>query len=642
MFETNPIDLKDLLDDVEEGKIQLPDFQRGWVWDDDRIKGLLVSISRQFPVGAIMTLDADGEVQFQKRPIEGVTLNGNERLERYLLDGQQRLTSLYQALRFNGPVDTRDSRGRRFKRWYYIDMQKLLDQFVDPEVAFISIPEDRIERANFGKTVVLDLSGEELEFRNHMIPTEQVMAPTEWGFKYAQYWSRPDCEHPQGNAFEFWMKFQKEVLESFTHYKLPVINLDKDTSKEGVCTVFEKVNTGGVVLTVFELLTASLAANGFALRDDWEARRIRLHSQYSVLRGVNSANFLQAVALLATQERRRQVKPGQQAPGIGCRRSDILSLTLDEYQQWAERVESGFESAAKFLHSQFVFSERNIPYNTQVVPLAALYTELGQQLESANAKSKLEQWYWSGVFGEAYGSAVETQYARDLEQVAEFVRNADEPALIREANFGPSRLVSLKTRLSAAYKGLYALQMKSGAADWRTGQSLTLADWHNENIDIHHIFPRRWCEREAKPKIPAWLFNSIINKTPIDAKTNHTIGGSAPSRYLGRLRKENGELNQVLDSHWIDSDLLEADKFSECFVQRGEAMLNLIGNAMGKQIAGGQEALWAILASAGFSRPPEVSDPLVVELDVDYDADEIEFDEIGEAAYAEEQLAADD
>ena len=135
MFETNPVDLKDLLDDVEEGRIQLPDFQRGWVWDDERIRGLLVSISRQFPVGAIMTLAADGAVQFQKRPIEGVTLQGNERHERYLLDGQQRLTSLYQALRNDGPVATQDSRGKHVERIYYIDMCKALMPSVDPEDA---------------------------------------------------------------------------------------------------------------------------------------------------------------------------------------------------------------------------------------------------------------------------------------------------------------------------------------------------------------------------------------------------------------------------------------------------------------------------------------------------------------------------
>lgn len=641
MFETNPIDLKDLLDDVEQGKIQLPDFQRGWVWDDERIKGLLVSISRQFPVGAIMTLSADGDVQFQKRPIEGVSANGKARLERYLLDGQQRLTSLYQALRFDGPVDTRDARNRPFKRWYYVDMRQALA--ADPEAAFISVPEDRVERTNFGRDIVLDLSTPDREFQNHMMPTERLMDSTSWGFEYAQYWSQQENPHPRGNAFQFFMEFQKAILENFTRYKLPVINLDKDTSKEGVCTVFEKVNTGGVVLTVFELLTASLAADGFSLRDDWQARRTQLHSQYGVLRGVDSSNFLQAVALMSTQERRRQTPAGQPLPAIGCRRADILNLTLAEYRKWADKVESGFAAAAKFLHRQFVFSEHNIPYNTQLVPLAALYAELGPELESANAKARLERWYWSGVFGEIYGSVVETQYSRDLPQVAEYIRNGTEPALITEANFNPTRLISLRTRQSAAYKGLYALQMKSGAADWRTGESLTLSDWHNENIDIHHIFPKTWCQRQANPRIPDRFFNSIINKTPIDARTNRIIGGNAPSRYLRRLRGENGQLNQVLASHWITPDLLETDQFPQFFVQRGQAMLDLIGRAMGKPITGGEATFWSALSAASIAQPPETIHPAPVDAEADdLDNEEVEFDELGEAVYDDEGLAADD
>ena len=67
--------------------------------------------------------------------------------------------------------------------------------------------------------------------------------------------------------------------------------------------------------------------------------------------------------------------------------------------------------------------------------------------------------------------------------------HAAQPVLVGEANFIPERLLSLRTRNSAAYKGLYALQMKSGASDWRTGEQLAFATWHQENIDIHHIFP---------------------------------------------------------------------------------------------------------------------------------------------------------
>ena len=121
--------LQELLQDIHSGDIQLPDFQRGWVWDDERIRDLLVSISRSFPVGAVMTLSADGEIQFQRRLIEGVPANDNSNLGRYLLDGQQRLTSLYQALMYPGPVETRDRPGgnKVIKRRYYLDMQAALN-----------------------------------------------------------------------------------------------------------------------------------------------------------------------------------------------------------------------------------------------------------------------------------------------------------------------------------------------------------------------------------------------------------------------------------------------------------------------------------------------------------------------------------
>ena len=277
-----------------------------------------------------------------------------------------------------------------------------------------------------------------------------------------------------------------------------------------------------------------------------------------------------------------------------------------------------------------MFTQPNIPYNTQLVPLAALHVELGHELDSLNAKLRLERWYWCGIFGEMYGSSVESQYARDLPEVAEYVRNGVEPQLIRDANFAPNRLVSLRTRQSAAYKGLYALQMKSGAADWLSGQSLTLADWHNQNIDIHHIFPRRWCERESVPRVPKSLYDSIINKSPIDARTNRIIGGNAPSRYLSRLKQGNDRIAQVLETHWLDSETLESDQFARCFVERGEAMLELVAHAMDKTITGGQDTFWGALSSAGVAG----ASPTAVAAEIDFTEtsldDETEFDALGE------------
>src|SRR5687767_2248840 len=111
--------LPDLLQSIRNGKTQLPDFQRGWVWDDEHIRGLLASISLSYPIGALMMLQTGNpDVSFKPRLVEGVTLTSSPEPERLILDGQQRLTSLFQALLLNQAVTTRDARGNPIKRWY--------------------------------------------------------------------------------------------------------------------------------------------------------------------------------------------------------------------------------------------------------------------------------------------------------------------------------------------------------------------------------------------------------------------------------------------------------------------------------------------------------------------------------------------
>ena len=213
MFDTNPRLLSQILDSVESGKIQLPDFQRGWIWDDDRIRALLASISRGFPIGAVMTLEAGGDISLKSRLIEGATGSTRNVPDAYLLDGQQRLTSLYQALRHPGAVDTSDSRRRRIKRWYYIDMQAALDPRVDREDAIKSVPENRVVTEDFGRREVLNLAAPEKEYEQHMMPTEALLGSTNWLLGYVGYWGNPEKQHPGGTAPEFFKAFQEAVSE---------------------------------------------------------------------------------------------------------------------------------------------------------------------------------------------------------------------------------------------------------------------------------------------------------------------------------------------------------------------------------------------------------------------------------------------
>ena len=122
-FQTNPFDLNKLLDDCHHGVLQLPDFQRSWVWDEDRIKSLIASISRAFPVGALMTLDTGGPVNFKPRPVEGAPTEAKRVLpQSLLLDGQQRMTSLYQVTLRGKVVETVTPKKKKVKRWFYIKL----------------------------------------------------------------------------------------------------------------------------------------------------------------------------------------------------------------------------------------------------------------------------------------------------------------------------------------------------------------------------------------------------------------------------------------------------------------------------------------------------------------------------------------
>src|SRR5262245_48138681 len=124
MFDSTKESLQDLLRGVREGKTQLPDFQRGWVWDDEHIRSLLASVSMSYPIGAVMMLQTGNpDVRFKPRPAEDVSLAAPTEPERLILDGQQRLTSLFQALFMGQPVLTRDTRGKPLKRWYYVDIR---------------------------------------------------------------------------------------------------------------------------------------------------------------------------------------------------------------------------------------------------------------------------------------------------------------------------------------------------------------------------------------------------------------------------------------------------------------------------------------------------------------------------------------
>ena len=573
---TNDVQIKELMAGIESGKIQLPDFQRGWVWEDERIKALIASITNNFPVGAAMFLEYGNEnVRFKYRVIEGSPSKDQIPTE-LILDGQQRLTSIYSALFNQNPVKTRTDKGKDISRFYYLDIEKALDPTCDRIEAIDSVPENRIVTTNFGKDIKLDLSSREKEFKEKKFPLNIILNYTEaqnWQNEYYAY-----CNY-SAEAIKEFTEFNSKIIMQTVQYKMPVITLDKETPKEAVCQVFENVNTGGVSLTVFELVTAIFAMDDFELRKDWNEKQEKYFSG-DILSDVTSTDFLQACTLLSNYKN---------GTTVSCKKKDVLNLSLKDYKKYSEDLCNGFVEAEKLLQEERIFSSRDLPYSTQLIPLAVLCTILAEdrRLSFTTIKNKLKQWYWCGVFGELYGGANETRYVNDVVGVMKWINNDLIPKTVEESYFNPTRLLTLQTRQSAAYKGIMALVLKNHCKDFISGREMDFTVYKNEYIDIHHIFPRSYCE---KINLPKEKWNSIINKTPISYSTNREIGGVSPNEYLSKIEAkgqvDSDMLNEYLESHWISAQYARENDFNKHIVYRAKKLLDAIEKATGKPISG--------------------------------------------------------
>lgn len=189
---------------------------------------------------------------------------------------------------------------------------------------------------------------------------------------------------------------------------------------------------------------------------------------------------------------------------------------------------------------------------------------------------------------ERYGAANETRYVKDLTEIIPWLDGTSniEPETVSGSYFQPTRLLSLRTRNSAAYKGIMALILKNGAKDFISGANIDITNFIDEYTDIHHIFPQAYC---SKHNLQYDKWNSIINKTPIFGATNRSIGGNAPSKYLQNIMSNNKvkrtDLEHYLESHCINTNYLINDDFNNFIKDRADMLLGLIEKATGKRIS---------------------------------------------------------
>ncbi|MGF1661217.1 MAG: DUF262 domain-containing protein [Kineosporiaceae bacterium] len=591
----------ELLRDATTGALQLPDFQRRYQWDDDRITELLLTVVRGHPLGVLVMLEAGGEaVRFKPTPLAGVDPTTAGAARYLLLDGQQRVTSLVRSLTRDGVVETVDGRGRPVTRRYYVDIEAAADPDGDPRALVVSVPGDGVVRAAHAQRPAYEVATLDGQVGAGLMPVTALFSPEGAG-TWLRRWAWAAGEEAVDGRFEVADRVVERVVTPALDYLVPAIVLDAGTSRESVATVFEKVNTGGLPLDVFELLTATFAADAsyhrefgadFRLGDDWQLTQDVLDA-HPVLGDVRRTDVLQAVTLLATaQARRDHAGPGR-PPAVSARREDVLGLDLADYLRWAPALREALVWVAGFLADQRVPAAEYVPYRSQLVSLAVVRVLVGPTVDRPPVRERVSRWYWCGVFAELYAGAVETRLARDVEQVpawalAPLTGDSPEPRnpdALTARLLPASRIATVQGRGSAVYRGLVVLLLRAGAVDWADGTPLTGEAFRQGQGDLRLVFGRAWC---AARGIGSGRRDSIVNKVPMTARTAALWGSGAPSERLRELAERCGlspdEVDARVATHGADPWALRTDDPEAFVAARLRALAGLVEGATGRPL----------------------------------------------------------
>lgn len=566
-FDTNPKKLKeDLLVSIDRGNTALPDFQREFVWQPGQTLALIVSLAQRFPAGSLLRLEIGADNVFQAREFSGASpLSENITPQFLMLDGQQRLTSLYQALYGKG------------EHRYYFSFRKLLFLKKSLEDAFF------FERVKDQKAPYQTIEPQVIW---GVLPLEVIFGGKgfyEWLYeRFAKQLNimriagkAPDYDLGDDRTVEEIAKLYRSYIEPLERYEFPVVTLARETSLEAVCTIFETLNSTGVKLSVFDLLNARFFYLGLNLRNLW--LQALENARYFKRFDIDPYYVLQVISAVETR--------------TTIKRGDILKLKPDIVSKHWDDAIYGMEEALDMLFRQCgVFKPDLLSYNTILVPLAAIfmkYRHLKQEAKGA-LRIKLKCWYWCSVFSQKYESNPTTQSITDLEELSIWIDGGNSPSSVTEFKFEPTNLFHTTFRQRAVYRGILSLLLSKRLLDFHSEKPVDDSVMEANGVDDHHIFPDAYLQVNY-PALKENERNSIVNRTLIDRATNQSIGKKAPSLYLQEIENAWGNatnLDRVLESHFLPSSTqssLRQNDFESFRRERAENLYNLILEATCKE-----------------------------------------------------------
>lgn len=524
-LENITVKYSDLISEIETGQVKIPQFQRKFVWGIKASAKLLDSIIKGYPIGTFIYWRTNERLR-AIRDLGNITLLEPKEGEyiNYILDGQQRLTSLFAPLK---GVQITDEEGK------ISDYSKM---YVD------------LTAADDGEIIITDISGME---ENTFIKVTDLMEGS-----LTMLASFPEEYHPILERY-------KEIIQSYTFSVINLKNAPIDVATE----VFTRLNVGGKALTLFEIMVAKTydAVREFDLSEKYDELKEELsNSQYDT---IPSATVLQVVAILLEKD---------------CTRKQILKLERQKFIDiWDEAIDC-IKRSVDFFRSYGIAVSRILPYNALIVPFSYFYY-LHKKNPTGKMKKRLEDYFWRASLGFRYSSGVEGKLAQDIEKIEKIINDElpkyEWAITIDEDYIENNGWFSTGKAFIKAILCLYAKQKPKSFdnnLDVRLDNSwLKIASSKN----YHHYFPKSWLKKNFKE----WDYfhvNHIVNITIVDDFLNkRTIKTKSPGIYMKTFKKHNDELKSTMESHLIDIEKdgvweNDYDKFYHARLKRISKALN--------------------------------------------------------------------
>jgi hypothetical protein len=531
--------LQSLLEDVKDGKLVIPDFQRDFVWTRKQIEELLNSVINRYFIGTILVLESPTtDVRFAPRIVRGVDADSKKHSTiNYVLDGQQRITSLFYAF-YEPNIDLADE---AVPTRFYLNLNGLQEAIGVQKIDDLlrRIYPDKEARKMLEKLSDLLAQSTGVDIRQY--PSMAALRSPEALTKYL---------NEQGSSLAADKRDElNRLLQSILDYEIAVVTLPNETPDEEIVSTFERINRLGTRLDIFDLAVARYYPLGIRLND--LKKKLESTSEH-----VRLLDFLEAEAVLKTMALANGTEPkNKNLLGLVDVRGDRNIAQAEFYSRW-EAARDYLRKAIGRMQAVYgaerLRAQKNrislIPYTSIAVPLACAIQKAESLGKSKGLYDKIDLWYWTAVFTGRYAHSVDTQSSADFKALVGWLQ--DDVAKIDMSADLSNIIAEMKraSRSSALAKAYYNVLILNGSADFITGQPVKL-----EECEVDHVFPTAKYPDGAK---------NVFNLAVISKDTNRRKSDKSPADFVKLcLDSHSGtesDLCKTLLSHCIPPDGLRA------------------------------------------------------------------------------------